>query len=214
MNLAIIINTTDKYSHIWDAWYYYFKKYWNYNYPIYFLNEKKNISYPFKQIKVDISEKDLWTKKLRESIKQIPEDNIFLILEDLFFIKTFKKNEFERIYNAFKIINADALRIKDIARFYTIHDTHFFVNGTNLKKFDSFSEYLISYSPNIWKKSFLLECIKYDENPWRNEINGSKRIQNKNLNIYIYEKLNWYVNVLRQGKTTIEGRKLINKVNG
>ena len=213
MSLAVVINTCDKYSFIWDKWYYYFKKNWQYNYPVYFLNEKKDIDFPVEQIRVNIPEVELWTKKLRESIEQIPENNIFLLLEDHFIIKKFKKNEFERIYNAFEIINADALRIKDIARFYTIHDTEFFVNGINLKKFDTYSEYLISHSPNIWKKSFLLECIKYDESPWDSEIKDSERISDKKWNIYIYEKLDWYVNVLRQGKATSEGQKLINKIN-
>ena len=86
MALAVVINTTDKYSHIWDAWYYHFKKHWRHDLPIYFLNEEKDIPHPFTQIKVNVQGKKLWTRKLRESIKQIPEDNLLVMLEDLFLI--------------------------------------------------------------------------------------------------------------------------------
>jgi len=213
MNLAVAVCGCDKYSFVWNGWYHYFKKYWNIDCPIYFLNEEKNINFPgIQQIKVNIPDVNIWTKRVRESIKQIPEDNIFFLLEDMFLNKQFEKKEFERIYNAFEIINADALRIKDIAYFYTVHDTKFFVNGVNLKKFDPFSEYLISYSPNIWKKSFLLECIKHDESPWYSEVTRSAKMRGGDYNIYIYEKLDWFVNVLLRGKVIAEGQKLINAI--
>lgn len=213
MNLAVVICACDKYSFVWNGWYYYFKKYWDINCNVYFLNETKDINFPgVKQIKVNIPDVNIWTKRIRESIKQIPENNIFFLLEDYFLIKKFEKKEFEKIFNAFNVINADALRVKDIARFYTIHDTEFYVNNVNLKKFDPYSKYLISYSPNIWKKSFLLECVKHDENPWENEIVRSAKMRGGNYNIYIYEKLNWYIGAIKRGKITSEGQQLINEI--
>ena len=133
-NLAIVINTTDKYSFFWDEWWYYFNKNFKTNYPVYFLNEKKDVSFPVKQIKVDIPEKELWTKKLRESIKQIPEDNLFILLEDLYFVKKFTQKEFDNIYRAFKTINADSLRIiENKSKYTTLHFTPFKANGVPLK---------------------------------------------------------------------------------
>lgn len=208
MNLAIVINTTDKYSFLWEGFWYYFKKNWEYDYPVYFLNEKKNINFPVKQIKVNISDIDLWTKKLRESIKQIPEDDIFLLLEDIFIIK--KLNEFENIYQMFKTLNADALRIRYIeSNLATYYDTKFRVNGIKIRKLKPHSKYLIAYSPNIWKKSFLLECLKIDESCWQNEITGSTRIEGKGYNIYSYLRPDWYINTCVQGKITSKGRKLL-----
>jgi len=204
MNLAIVINTTDKYSHIWNAWYYYFKKYWTLDLPVYFLNEKKDIPYPFKQIKMNIPEKDLWTKKLRKSVKKIPENNLFILLEDLFFTDSFYKGEFESIYQYFLTVNADALRIQPTSKYtitYSVIDYKF-------RKLTSNSPYLICHQPNIWKKEFLLECIKINESPWNNEIKGTKRLQG-NYNIYQYNK-DWFVNVLRQGRIVPQYEKLLN----
>ena len=62
-NIALVINTTDKYSFLWDKWYSFFKANWKVDCAVYFLNEKKDIDFPFTQIKVDIPEKELWTKK-------------------------------------------------------------------------------------------------------------------------------------------------------
>ena len=208
--LAIVINTTDKYSFLWDRWWHYFKKNFEPDYPVYFLNERKDINFPLKQIKVDIPEMGLWTKKLRESIKQIPEDDLFILLEDLFITKRFDKKEFENIYNMFKILNADALRIRgDKSKYTTLHDTVFKTNGVGIKKLDQHSRYLIAHSPNIWKKSFLLECLKVDENTWANETRGSRRMEGKNYNIYSYVRSKWFINTCNKGKLTPEGKKLL-----
>ena len=210
MNLAIIINTTDKYSFLWNGWWHYFKKNFEPDYPVYFLNEKKDINFPLNQIKVDIPEKELWTKKLRESVKQIPEDNLFILLEDIFITKKFGKKEFENIYNMFKLLNADALRIRMVkSKYATVHDTVFKTNGVGIKKLDQHSRYLISHGPNIWKKSFLLECLKVDESPWANETRGSNRMKGKDYNIYSYIKPNWFDDACRKGALTKIGKKLL-----
>lgn len=195
MSLAVVINTTDKYSHIWDAWYRHFCKHWDFDFPIYFLNEKKDITYPFIQIKVDIPEAHLWTKKLRESVVQIPEDHLFILLEDLFPVRSFDEGEFEFIYDFFLASLADAIRIRHKSRYITASPT----THPRIKKLDQNSHYLISHTPNIWDKDFLLECIKNDESPWVNEKRGTRRIKGKGFNVYDYEK-NWFVNVLRRGK--------------
>lgn len=207
--LAIAINTCDKYSFLWERWWYYFSKNWEYDYPVYFLNEKKDVNFPVKQIKVNISDIDLWTKKLRGSINQIPEDDIFLLLEDHFIVK--KLDEFEDIYQMFKTLNADALRIRYVeSNLATYHNTKFRINGSRIRKLKRNSKYLIAYSPNIWKKSFLLECLKIDESCWQSETKGSIRLEGKGYNIYSYLRPDWYVNSCIQGKMTSEGKELLN----
>lgn len=208
--IAIIISSCDKHSFLWEGWWYYFKKNWNCNYPIYLLNEKKDTNLPIKQIKIDIPDINLWTKRIRESIEQIPENDIFFITEDFFIIKPFKPGEFESLYKIFKVTNADALRIKTIrSKYTTLHDTTFKVNGTIIKKLDYHSKYLIAYTPNIWKKSFLLECLKINESPWANETRGSRRLEGKGYNVYSYLKPGWCGNACRKGKITPEGEKLL-----
>ena len=199
--LAVVINTTDKYASIWEGFWYHFSRNWTANYPIYFLNERKDVNFPVKQIKVDIPEMSLWTKKLRESIKQIPEDDVLVWLEDLFLVKKFREGEFENIYRMFKRLNADALRIRmNRDQFTKKRNTSFIVNGLRVKKLKQDSKYLVYHSVNIWKKSYLLECLEVDETPWENERYGSIRMQNKKRLIYIIIKPGCWVNVCNKGK--------------
>lgn len=206
-NLAILISSCDNHSFLWKGWWHYFSQ-WEHNYPVYFLTEIKDVPFPVKTIKINIKDINLWTKRIRESIEQIPEDDIFWLCEDFWFSRM---KDFDKIYKTFKTLDADALRIRRIkSKYTTLHDTMFKINGTIIKKLDQHSKYLIAYSPNIFKKSFLLECLKYDENPWRNETVGSHRLEGKGYNIYSYLNPNWYGNACRKGKLTPEGKKLLN----
>ena len=204
--LAVVISSCDKHSFLWNGWWHYFNN-WDYDYPVYFLTESKKPEFPVKTINVNIP--DIWTKRIRESITQIPEDDIFFMTEDVFITSKFK--DFEKIYKTFKTLNADSLRIRRIpSKYTTLHDTMFKINGTVVKKLDQHSKYLIAYSPNIFKKSFLLKCLENDESIWTNETKGSRRLEGKEYNIYSYLKPNWYGNACRKGKLTEEGKKLLN----
>jgi len=203
--LAIVISSCDKHSFLWNPWWYYFSQ-WEHDYPVCFLTETKDAPFPVNNIKVDI--KDIWTKRIRKSIEQIPEDDIFWLCEDFWFSKL---KDFDKIYKTFKILNADSLRIRRVpSKYSTSEGTMFKINGTAVQKLTQTSKYLIAYSPNIFKKSFLLECLKYDENIWQSETRGSERLENKGYNIYSYLCLNWYGNACRKGKLTEEGKKLLN----
>jgi len=214
MDLAVVINTTDKYSHLWEESYLRFVKYFHVghpNIPVYFLNEWKRLprdSYftycPPSQICVDIPEVELWTKKLRESVRQIPESNLFILLEDLFLTDWFEEGEFEDIYQYFLASRADALRIQPKSKYTTTFSTL----DPMIRKLSSDSKYLIAHTPNIWRKDFLLHCIQEDEDPWTNEIEGTMRIQNSGFNIYHYEK-DWFANVLRRGKVDPKYKDLL-----
>ena len=90
-NLEVVICGIDSYSFLWDAWYWYFRKNWDINLcNVYFLNEKKEINFPdVKQIKIDITDPDLCTKKIRLLLTVIPDNYIFFFMADHFFIKMF-----------------------------------------------------------------------------------------------------------------------------
>ena len=210
-DLAILVCGVDNYSFLWDAWYWYFWKNWNLDLcNAYFLNEKKDVNFPgMKQIKVNITDFDLWTKKIREALKQIPENDIFFFMADHFFIDKFKHNEFEHIYEMYQLLDADALRIRPITRKNLIERTPYYVGNVNIKKFTNDSMYLISNGFNIIRKSFFLKCLKVDENARDNEIKGTERIRSSKPDIYNYEKFGWIVDVCRQGAVIPEGQLLI-----
>ena len=201
MALAIVINTTDKYCDLWDSWHYYFKK-WKHNYPVYFLNENLDVPYDVKQIKVDVPEVGMWTKKLRESLSMIPEGDVLVKLEDHWITDPFKKGEFDEIYRMFRVLHADSMRIREWSM---LTDTGPIVDDLRFLRPDS--KYLISHDPCIWRRSFLIKCLNVDESPWENEINGTERIRGGGHNIFHYDR-KWWTNAMVKGVLTPEGQKM------
>ncbi len=199
MALAIVINTTDKYCDLWDTWYYHFKK-WKHDYPVYFLNEELDVPYDVTQIKVNVPEANLWTKKFRESLSRIPEEHVLVMMEDHWIVDPFKGDEFEIIYDTFRALEADSMRIRQESELTT---TTFLGNG--LRHLTKDSKYLISHDPSIWRKHVLQKCLEADESPWDNEIKGTDRIRGK-YSMFHYERY-WWINAMVKGRLTPEGHK-------
>lgn len=198
-NLAVLIFGCDAYEFLWESWYYYFKENWDFSLAnIYFNNEKKDINFEgIKQIKTDISDVNLWTKRMREVLSQIPESDIFYIMGDEFFVK--KLHEFKDVYNTYRVLNADSMRLRKISDQNIVEKTRFIVDYRQIMKFCNNSPYLISYSPNIIRKSFFLDCIQINESAWDNEVKGTERIRKTNPQVYIYNKP-WTANTMIKGK--------------
>jgi len=189
-NLAIAYVTCDKYEFIWEPWYDAFLEYWDIPVKRYFCGETKSPDWwGWEELPHEAVPADKWTTKLRKQVEQIPEENIFVWLDDLIMAKNISI-EFRNLYELFKHKKADALRImmRDSAA-----KTDY--NGKLIPD----SPYLISYSPNIYKKEFLLECLQWDESPWENEIKGSVRIRPWKKDIYSFQIDGWCFNSVIKG---------------
>lgn len=206
--LAVIIVTCDKYSWIWDTWYYYFKKFWGIDCPVYFLNETLDIHHPdITQIKVDIPGANKWTTRVRKSVIQIPEDHLFVLMEDILFNESID-DLFRELYIAFEFMEADALRIRYKPTIADIKNIDYWVQGRKLKLLSQRSKYLASFSPNIWRKEYLLHCLRKNESIWKCE--RSRRLRYKGFKVYDYERTGWYVNAVIKGEITDKGQLKIN----
>lgn len=210
-DFAIVVNSCDKYSWLWDGWYYFFKTNLNLNCNIYLLSESEKFDKDdIKMVNVPVYGFDKFTIKLRESLKQIPEKNILLITEDFYILK---KISFNKIYTLFKKLNADSIRLHPFTKRTTSKKTKY----TGLNRLSRFSNYLISHCPTIFNKEFLIKCLDKQENLWENEVKGSKRLKKKQIfnrnKLYIYNIL-WCVNVINKGKITNNwGYDFIKKIN-
>jgi len=175
-DLALAYVTCDKYSYVWNEWYDAFVKHWNtYKIPMYFLGEENSPNFVgFKYIPHNRVAAEHWTSKLRTQVEQIPEDNIFIWLDD--HVQQFPiDDEFEKVYDWHINADADATRIMgraSKARYAQVGD----IFGRPVYKLKMHSPYLVSFSPNIYKKEFLLKVLEKDESPWDVEIKGSRRV--------------------------------------
>ena len=65
--------------------------------------------------------------------------------------------------------------------------------------------FVIFHQPSIWKKDFFLKYLQHRENPWDNEIEGTKRAKEdhkiKEINSFNVEMLKqWYTPVVHKGR--------------
>ena len=104
----------------------------------------------------------------------------------------------------------DALRImKSTSKLLKVEPTGI----TMLEKLKKYSWYLISYSLNLYKKKFLLECLRMTYSPWNSEIKGTRRLWVKaffgrKYRIYNYTK-DWVVNLIIRGKIDKRHKKYV-----
>jgi len=197
-DLALVYVTCDKYEHIWKDWYDGYCKYFDIDIPSYFCGESKPCPWDFKTIPHEPVPASQWTTKLKTQLEQIPENNVFIWLDDLIAAKdiTF---EFEYLYDCFLQLEADALRIMmraSAARTYAAGR----LMDRPIEKLLPKSPYLISYSPNIYKKDFLLHCLRWEESPWENELHGTARIRPWMKDIYSYQIDGWCYNSIIKGE--------------
>ncbi|HEY3430747.1 MAG TPA: hypothetical protein VGK39_08730, partial [Cyclobacteriaceae bacterium] len=140
-----------------------------------------------------------WSDRLTKLLVQIPTDYVLYAQEDHWPVKS-PPNLSEML----KIVSENdlfRLQLGMVNRFYTL-------SGSKIPLFfDPNSKYLVSHQPSIWKKSFLLDCLKPNETPWENEYKGTLRWQQTGqLREFIREKIaiwpcDWYRHMCIKGKT-------------
>ena len=202
-NLAVVIVSCDRYSWFRKYWYHYFNLNFGWEYPVYMIVEEK--ADPIEgvtMIQKPMEAVSKWTKMVREAVAEIPEDNLFIMMDDFLIVKRIT-DRFADLYDLFKQVDADALRIMAVrGNNCRTRPTDF-----GLDELLPGSPYLISYSPNFWKKSFLLKCIQEDETPWKSEVDGSGRVRDAYI---LSTTINgWYQGGLQKGKVMAQAKHLI-----
>ena len=177
------MHTCDKYSELWDSFVYYFDKHFKDNLKKYIATEEKKVNYKgWINIKTGKGE---WSDRLRIALKQIPDDQIFYIQEDIWLDKDFELPKCIHVCPTNKYLK------------------------TKGGVFEKESDYLMNHKPAIWDKEFFLKYLKPNQTPWENEKKESIEIRKNNdhKNITIIEK-NYYKDVCRKGNLTTDGIKL------
>ena len=196
-DLAIAYVTCDGYSHIWDSWHEQFTTYWDLKVPQYFLGEEKKCPWEgWVQIPHHRVGPEKWTTKLRAQLEEIPEENIFVWLDDLV-MQTRITSEFVQVYSLFKTLGADSFRIMPRRSASRMTGMPYTINGSRVMKLLLGSPYTVSFSPNIYRKEFLLEVLQHDESPWDCELKSHDRVKG---NIYSVQIDGWVDNVIVKGK--------------
>lgn len=191
--VSVLIHTFNGYSFLWDGCIEGWRANYNQEYPLYFGTDIEPENRDFWQFKVLKSGVGSWSDRLVQLLTQIPTKYVFYCQEDHWPVKTVpnlgKMMQFVDKYDLLR------LQIAENHRYYTTFERE------NLHFFTQKSKYLVSHQPSIWDRKFLMEQIKYNEDPWLNEYEGTKRLNNDNIEgkIAIYHQ-KWYYHACVRGK--------------
>jgi hypothetical protein len=197
MNLSVLVHTFNGYQHLWPGQWLAFCVHWYDEIPFFFgtdIENEETVHYG----KMIYSGPGEWSDRLRSLLKQIPSEYVLYMQEDHWPTQSPPNlAEMMKIVTEKKLLR---LQISPIVPFYKLFSEE------NTLFFDVKSKYLVSHQPSIWKKSFLLDCLKPGENPWVNEYKGTQRLQqNSQIRDFIHKKIaiypyEWYKHMCIKGK--------------
>lgn len=171
--LAILVNTSDQYSDVWELFIRSFEEFFpECAVPIYFNTEAINVLPFTTSLDVNFINSDgPWGKRLKTCLDVIDEDfvlNLFddYILEDQVCLEKLKDvvsllklNEFLSVV----YLNAISLNY------------HRNIPNAGFREIKNFTEYRLNSSPSIWRKKDLLQLTHDNDSPWSWEIFGTYR---------------------------------------
>jgi len=207
LDLSLLVHTCDSYEQFWGGMFYTLDSYWDYNIPVYFANEEKEMSdividckgTPYKpdtrikQILTGRTDKNGFSTRFIEAVKQIPTKYVLYIQEDMWLKRGIDNKVFSDIISFMDEVNADSVKIHAKLFYYDnylLEPTEHFIDNQRLLKYLD-CDALLTHNATIWRKDYILEHQIPGEDPWVNEITGSRRMSSKEHNHYHYN-IHWY----------------------
>ena len=183
-NAAFLIFACDRYELLFKGFDHFFTKNWANPLGIerYFATEEKDLKLKnYTQLK---SGKGEWTNRLKIILDQINADYIIFIQEDMWFSKTVPEQSFHKILSHTISNNIKLVKLHSSEVYLTEKSEHNF-DGLSLCEVNKKeSRFLMSHQVSIWEKKFLYAQLKDNENPWRNERRGTKRLKKSKEKIF------------------------------
>ena len=221
---AILILSCDKYADAWLPFCLFLEKYWSdCPFPIYLgTNEKE---FKFKNVKQIFSHKNTnWSEELQIILKQIPEENIILILEDYFIYKPVNNETIFKLIDIMESQKAGYLKLAAFPKKYEkLWPYKPFLVNPGVGLLEKGGKYRVCLQPAIWNKNILLKLLNPNESPWQFEIEASKRSNLLNnpflcilpnpLENNVHGPIHYYCTALTAGKWMRGAVKLCKKEN-
>jgi hypothetical protein len=200
--IPVILHSMDSYSRFWNPWYHLFNLHCKNHGPIIFLSEDKEPDFIDDITHIKTGEGE-WGERLLRALKQIDSELVFYMQEDFWCVNDYELTD--QLLEMFEKFGMDQLHIKENTPLISTKK----ITG-NLYRFEQKSEYTQNHQFGLWRKNKLIENVLPNENPWENEVDGSKRLNQKPHNIYLLD-FYWYVSVCRKGQLMERGEKIIKK---
>ena len=197
-DFAIVVFSCDKNDEVWPVFKHCLDKYWDNHPNTYLLTE----TIKYNEIKTICRnyEIDKWTRRIRESLEEIPENNLLFICDDCFLNK---KINYEKFLKSLDLLNKDNVACVQYEVSGDPADIDCEYEG--FKKKTPNSMYVVSLLCGIWKKDKLIKVIEEDMSPW----NIEQKQDSKGFDYYQVKDdkiLSWYRDALGANAAIRMGR--------
>lgn len=171
--MTILVLSCDKNQDIFDAFHYCMEKYYPTHPEIIYATETIQNPY-YKTINKNYP-LNLWTKRIRETLNEIDDEQILIMIDDCFIRKHVDTKRIEYLSTQLK---------GNVASFgfeksYDVNDEETDVIG--MKKRQHGSAYEVAINCGLWQKDKLIHVLDRDSDPWDVELNQD----NKGYDYYI-----------------------------
>jgi len=204
---AILVLSCDKYSSLWKPFFLQFRKYWKDNpYKVYLGSNTLNCTCD-RRVKTILSgNRGDWSSNLLSIINQIPEEYVFIWLEDLFLTKKVNSALFHKSFHFMENENANHIHFAPTIRPDGISKNALF--GYYSKK----APYRVS-AVGFWNRDHLKQILFSGETPWQFEIFGSYRSSFFEGYYCIRKELFNFIQIVERGKIFREAFEYCEKHN-
>jgi hypothetical protein len=208
MDCSLLIHTCDHYQKFWKGMIFSLELNWDMEkIPIYWASEEisintfefdcrgyKYIPKNIKPILTGKTDKNGFSDRLKLSLEKIKTKWVIYLQEDMWLLSKINLHTIDKLLLFGETKNVDSIKIHTKLHYYTnykLESTDYIVDDIRLLKLSYGDNFLHSHNGTIWNREYLLKYIENGEDPWTNEINGSKRMSNSPHNHYHYN-IHWY----------------------
>lgn len=200
MKTAVLIQTCDNYTHLWEGLQlsYHFNWCWDLDFPIYVLTEDKNFNEDKRFITLNFGYcgvKEFSTRLIKslEYLKNEGFDSVFYTQDDFWPLIKVDKEIIIKSQEFLSNDSVDCIHINEYLPWYTYNliDTDISICNIKVKKYEVPSMYHYNHQSSLWKIDELLKIQSPHEEPHENECRGTERAWILNPNYY-FLNYSWY----------------------
>lgn len=209
MDISLLVHTCDNYFKFWPGMLFSLDFNWDFEkIPVYWASEEMSIHETYfqcrgldykpnsniKQILTGKTNKDGFSTRMINALSKIKNKWVIYIQEDMWLLSQIPNNVFSELLLFAEIKNVDSIKIHTKLNYYDnykLESTEHFINKIRIQKYSQGDNFLHSHNATIWNREYLLNNLVENEDPWVNEVNGSKRMSSSPHNHYHYN-IHWY----------------------
>ena len=180
MNCAFLLSSCDSYEDAWDPFFRLLGKYWpDLAMPVYLNTETKQFSpsvpLPFTVRACNNPGRLYWGERMLRVLRAIPEDYVFLVLDDLFLKSQVDDKTFAILLEKMEKEQDVASIQLNASRALQEGKTTFPVGSAVSLSEVPREGWKTVFNPTIWRKSVLIKRLRRHESIWGFELYGSQR---------------------------------------